>query len=524
VSPVIGVVLLLAVTVTLGLVVGPAVIGNIGSLASETPNGEFAFFFEEGDEGGTDDFGTSLSAGDGLMIVEMESDRNLDPANVELQSETTGGSLLTDTPDSVYAPGDLMRQGDTLRVAATRGETLRLVWTGTESDQSAVLSELRVPERGSSVPPGVPEPTLGCDWLDSETASGDLFVTQGSEFEAGDVLACDSVSSTADGTVDIEGELTVVADIDADTVNLRDGGFSTGGDVYGSVTSAGDTDLAALSVTGPVTAGGDLTLDGVTAESGLDSANAATVTDSTVSGTVVTGGDLTLDNTTVTGDIEVGGSLTCEGGSTVAGEDCTDYRDAKFDLDITATTWPGVEGDTLRVEAVAENVRIDAGSRDIDLVVDGTTHDTVSVSGLDSDQSERVVLEWTPGSGDAGEVTVNLETSQSSRDSLDSKVVAVAENLDGLPVINEFSSTAGNNEITVDWNVSAGASNLSVVTVEATDAEGDLADEETWFLDSQAATGSVTFDGLDAETHSVTLGISDQQNEFRQALELTTPT
>ena len=349
-------------------------------------------------------------------------------------------------------------------------------------------------------------------------------LTQGSEFEAGDVLACDSVSSTADGTVDIEGELAVVADIDADTVNLRNGGFSTGGDVYGSVTSAGNTDLAALSVTGRVTAGGDLTLDGVTAESGLDSANTATVTDSTVSGNVLTGGDLTLDNTTVTGDIEVGGSLTCEGGSTVAGEDCTDYRDAKFDLDITATTWPGVEGDTVRVEAVAENVRIDAGSRDIDLVVDGTTRDTVSVSGLDSGQSELIVLEWTPGSGDAGEVTVNLETSQSSRDSLDSKGATVAENLDGLPVINEFSSTAGNNEVTVDWNVSAGASNLSVVTVEATDAEGDLADEETWFLDSQAATGSVSFSGLDAETHSVTLGVSDQQNRFRQAIKLTTPT
>jgi hypothetical protein len=126
-------------------------------------------------------------------------------------------------------------------------------------------------------------------------------------------------------------------------------------------------------------------------------------------------------------------------------------------------------------------------------------------------------------------VTVNLETNQSSGDSLDSKVVV--ENLDGLPIINEFSSTAGNNRITVNWNVSAGASNLSVVTVEATDAEGDLADEETWFLDeetwfldSQAATGSVIFSGLDVETHSVTLGISDQQNEFRQAIELTTPT
>jgi FlaG/FlaF family flagellin (archaellin) len=52
VSPVIEVVLLLAVTVMLGLVVGPGVIGNIGSLANETPNGESAFFFEEREEGG----------------------------------------------------------------------------------------------------------------------------------------------------------------------------------------------------------------------------------------------------------------------------------------------------------------------------------------------------------------------------------------------------------------------------------------------------------------------------------------
>ena len=47
VSPVIGVVLLLAVTVTLGLVVGPAVVGSLGSLASDTPNADFAFLFNE---------------------------------------------------------------------------------------------------------------------------------------------------------------------------------------------------------------------------------------------------------------------------------------------------------------------------------------------------------------------------------------------------------------------------------------------------------------------------------------------
>lgn len=82
-------------------------------------------------------------------------------------------SLLTDTPDSVYTAGDRLRQGDTLRVAAARRETRRPVWVGTDGDQSAVLSNLRVPEHGSSGPPGVPEPTLGCDRLDSETTGGD---------------------------------------------------------------------------------------------------------------------------------------------------------------------------------------------------------------------------------------------------------------------------------------------------------------------------------------------------------------
>ena len=220
------------------------------------------------------------------MIIEMESDRSLDPANVELRGEVTDGNLFADTPDAVYATGDRMRQGDTLRVAAAYGDTLRLVWTGPDGDQSTVLSALQVPERGSSVSPGVPEPTLECDWVDSETTSGDLQVTQANEFEAGAVVACDSFADTADSTVEV----------------------------------------------------------------------------------------------------------------------------------------------------------------------------------------------------------------------------------------------AGDNEITVDWRVSAGASTLSVVTVAPTDAEGDPVGEESWFLDSQEATGSITLSGLDAEAHSVTLGISDQRNEFRQAITLTTPT
>jgi flagellin-like protein len=524
ISPVIAVVVLLGVTVVLGLTVGPFVLGTIGNLAEETPDGEFAFLFEQDvDTDRTDSFGTQLSSGDGLMVIQMESDTTLDPANIEVRTAGSGGSLLTDTPDAVYAPGDRLRQGDTIDVAAARGETVQVIWTGTDGDRSTVLASLTVPALGSSVPPGVPSPTLDCEWVEDKTASGTLDVEQGDEFAAGDVVACDSFASVADSTVDITGDLTVVADIDADSVTVGDGSFAEAGDVYGAIESSTTIDLTALTVSDSLTAGGVVTLDTVTAEGGVNATGDVSMDNSTVDGRVVTGEDLTLDNSTVTGDVEVTDTLTCEGDSTIAGEDCATYRTALFDVDITATTWPGVENETFRVEVVAENTRIDSGSRSIELVVDGTTHDTVTVSDLGRDQSELVVLEWTPGPGDAGERTVSVETDKSSRDNLDSRPVDVVENSTGLPTVNEFTTSTGKNSITVDWNVSAGDANLSVVTVELHDAQGDAAGEETWFLDDDTATGSVTFTGLATETHSIKLDVSDRDNDFVREIKRTTP-
>lgn len=524
VSPVIAVVVLLGVTVVLGLTIGPFVLGTMGDLARDTPEGDFAFFYEQDvDSDRIDDFGNQISGSDGLMVVKMESDTTLDPGNIEVQTATSGGNLLTDTPDDVYASGDRLRQGDTIDIAAARGETVQAIWVGPDGEQSTVLTSLTVPQVDSSVPPGVPTPTLECDWLNEETQSGTLDVEQGDEFQENDVLACDSFDSIVTDTVDIDGDLAVVADIAAADVDLQDGSFQSGGNVYGSIESTEDVELSALTVTGRVTAADELTLDAVTVENSINATGTASISDSTVDGNVVAGSDLTLDNTTVTGDVEVAGSLTCTGGSTIAGEDCADYRDAKFDIDITATTWPGVEDETVRVEAVAENVRIDDGDRTLELVVDGTTYDTTDISNVGSDQSELVVLEWTPGSDAAGEHVVTVETNASARDDLDSRPVDVVETLDGLPTINEFTAGTGDDSITVDWNVSAGDVNLSVVTVTLHDAEGNAAGEETWFLNGDEATGSVTLTGLDEETHSIKLDVSDQNNNFERRIKLAKP-
>jgi flagellin-like protein len=525
VSPVVGVVLMLGVTVVLGLMIGPAVFGTIGGLADETPDADFAFFYEEDiDSDRTDDFGAQVTGDTGLMVVRMESGESLDPGSVEVRSGASGGNLLTDTADDVYGPDDRLQQGDTVDIVAARGETVELIWRASDGDESVILASMTVPGTSSPVPPGVPSPTLGCDWVDSETQSGTLDVEQGDEFGAGDVVACDSFDSIADSTVDIEGDLTVVADIDADSVTLRDGSFAEAGDVYGSIESSTDLDLAALTVTGPLTAGGELDVDTVTVEDDIDAGGPVEINDSTVDGDVVTGGDLTLESATVTNHVEVADSLTCSGGSTIAGEDCTTYRNAKFDISVTATTWPGIENETLRVVAVAENVRIDDGDRELSLVVDGTTRDTVDISALGSDESEQVLLSYEPANGSAGDHLVSIDTNETDRDDLDSRTVAVEEDHSGLPTVHEFTTTPGGSSITVDWNVSAGTTNLSAVTVELYDADGEAVGEQTWFLDGGAATGSETFDGLAPETHSITLDVSDQGDEFVREIAQETPT
>jgi len=343
VSPVVGVVLLVGVTVILGLTIGPFVLGTVGDLATGTPSADVSFYYdEEVDDDRVDDFGTQVAAGDGLMVVKLESSESFDPSAIEVRGVTSGGNLQTDTGADVYASGDRFRQGETVSVVVTRGETVRLVWTGQNGDDPGVLTELTVPGVRSAVPPGVPEPTLGCDWVDSQTASGDLVVAQGSAFQAGDVVACESFDSLVGGTVDVDGDLTVVGDIDASAVELGPAGFAESGDLYGSVESSGDIDLSGLTVTDAVTAGDDITLDGVTVEDDIDAADAATLDNTTVEGGVVTGGDLTLDNTTVTGDATVGGTLACTGETTIAGEDCAVYRASKFDVSVTGTTYPGV--------------------------------------------------------------------------------------------------------------------------------------------------------------------------------------
>ena len=515
VSPVVGVALLLAVTVVLGLTVGPFVLGSAGDLVSDTPDADFAFFYNEDVAfEPTDDFGTSITAGDGMMVIKMERGDALDPANIEIRATTSGGNLLGDTPDDVYGPDDRLRQGDTMEVVITRGERVQVIWRSPDGDTSLILGELIVPGPSSTVPPGVPTPNLDCGWVDNVTDAngGDFDVDQGDEFAAGDVVGCDVFVDNNGVTVD--GDLTVVGSIDAGAVTLGPGGNADAGDVYGSIESDSRIDLDDLTVTGGLTAGDEIDLHGVTVEDDIEAGDFTQIDDSTVDGDVVVNDTLEIQDTTITGhvDAEV---IDCDGNATIAGEDCMDYKKPKFDASISATTYPGLENETFQVEAVVENVRLEEGDRTVSLTVDGTQRDSKPLT-LAGGESALVPLEWANVSDAGGQLDIVVGTNRTGRDNNDTRTVAIEENPDTLPTVHEFTTSTTGDSITVDWNVSAGAANLSRVAVEVVDGAGEVTNSSAWFFSDtdDSATGSVTFTNLDAQTHSVKLAIDDQADRF----------
>jgi flagellin-like protein len=130
VSPVIGVILMVAITVILAAVIGSFVLGLTDNVTDTPPNAQITFEF---DTGATE------------VTLIHEGGSNIDPSTVEL----TGPSGSDDL--SGWGGGDGVTAGESITVdyssltsGSPSGETLRVVWTG-NSGTSNVIARATVP-------------------------------------------------------------------------------------------------------------------------------------------------------------------------------------------------------------------------------------------------------------------------------------------------------------------------------------------------------------------------------------------
>ena len=122
VSPVIGVILMVAITVILAAVIGAFVLG-LGDQASNTaPQASFSFDFDQSEEGNVT---VTHSGGD----------------NIE-----NGTLILTDGTNESTFSGDPHQTGDNAEITFEPGSTVRVIWTNPAGGSSNTLAERTAPQ------------------------------------------------------------------------------------------------------------------------------------------------------------------------------------------------------------------------------------------------------------------------------------------------------------------------------------------------------------------------------------------
>jgi len=124
VSPVIGVILMVAITVILAAVIGTFVLGLGDQVSENAPQASLSF-----------DYDTSNTS----VNVTHEGGETLEGTNLELVGS---GSTAVDAPTGDYSAGDQIFTN----VGYDTGETLRVVWTNPSGGSTNTIARSTAPQ------------------------------------------------------------------------------------------------------------------------------------------------------------------------------------------------------------------------------------------------------------------------------------------------------------------------------------------------------------------------------------------
>ncbi len=136
VSPVIGVILMVAITVILAAVIGTFVLGLGDQVSQTTPSASFQFDYDR-NSSGSDELTVTHNGGDSLSPTEttiVASGGFNNSSGDGMGTRTTWGNMTSDNSTDVTAGSSVTVQSTDLR-----DYTVRVVWQAAEGDSSAQL-------------------------------------------------------------------------------------------------------------------------------------------------------------------------------------------------------------------------------------------------------------------------------------------------------------------------------------------------------------------------------------------------
>jgi flagellin-like protein len=136
VSPVIGVILMVAITVILAAVIGTFVLG-LGQNVQSTPQASFSFDFSPNGSGYN--VNVAHEGGDTL------NGDNAEAVEVTYSNASSAAEWLNSTSDNEISAGDQLNASAATGNIVDSGETVRVAWTGPNSESSATLGSQEAP-------------------------------------------------------------------------------------------------------------------------------------------------------------------------------------------------------------------------------------------------------------------------------------------------------------------------------------------------------------------------------------------
>lgn len=158
VSPVIGVILMVAITVILAAVIGTFVLGLGDQVSQTTPNASFGFDYDRVN-GGNDSLTISHNGGDTIGSTEVSvavsggsisasngTDSDLNQAHNWTDFGSGGDISAGSTADINRANLEVLSEFDTVSEVDLSGATVRVVWQSSGGDSSAQLGRWDGPD------------------------------------------------------------------------------------------------------------------------------------------------------------------------------------------------------------------------------------------------------------------------------------------------------------------------------------------------------------------------------------------
>ncbi|WP_276258098.1 type IV pilin N-terminal domain-containing protein [Haloglomus litoreum] len=139
VSPVIGVILMVAITVILAAVIGTFVLGLGDQVSNTSPQASFTFDFDESASLGSSDCGDISSSGagsNGILTITHDGGDGIEAGQMSVSVASS-----TDLTSCGFSAGDTVSAGTSWTAQVNGGDTLRVTWESSNGGDTATLGK-----------------------------------------------------------------------------------------------------------------------------------------------------------------------------------------------------------------------------------------------------------------------------------------------------------------------------------------------------------------------------------------------